>query len=70
MCLSLRPLLNVFQQTLTMNNSHDEDSLTPYLVYKTITINKPFSDILIADFRHNSSNEGEFFDISRCHKNP
>lgn len=64
MYLAFKPFSNVFQQTLAMNNSQNEDSLLTYLVYKTITIDKLFPDILIAYFGHNSSDKGKFFDIS------
>jgi hypothetical protein len=39
------------------------------LVYETIAIDEPFSDILIIEFGYYSSDQGEFLDIARYLKN-
>jgi hypothetical protein len=51
MCLSLKPTPNILKQALSMYYRNDEDSLLLYFVHQAIAINKPLSDIFIADFR-------------------
>ena len=68
MCLLAKTGLDIFDQALSVYDGYDQNPLLPYFVHKAIAINKPFSDILISNFRQHPADKWKFPYLSRCLK--